>query len=134
MLPYRNNPFNPSGAVAFLHGFDMTTEYSDDKYRSSNPYEIQMLNISATTQGVSLKLTITTNTKVFNVFISFIAWDANTKYTVGGSYEYNTYNARSSLSTTISNVQSSMIDVSGISGFIISNGHFFINTTFTNNR
>jgi len=134
MLPYRINPFTPSGAVAFLHGFEMTTEYSNDRYRSSNPYEIQMLNITATAQGVSLKITVTTNTKVFNVYISFIAWDVNTKYTVGGSYEYNTYSPKSSLSTTVSNVQTNMVDVSGITGFIIINGHFFINTTFTNNR
>ena len=93
-----------------------------------------MLNIIATALGVSLKLTVTTNTKVFNVFISYIAWDINTKYTVGGSYEYNTYSPRSSLTTSVSNVQANMIDVSGITGFIISNGPFLINTTFTNSR
>lgn len=93
-----------------------------------------MVNITATAMGVSLKLTVTTNTKVFNVFISFIAWDVNTKYTIGGSYEYNSYSSRSSLSTSVSNVQTNMIDVSGITGFIISNGPFLINTTFSNSK
>jgi hypothetical protein len=92
-----------------------------------------MLNVKATANGVSLKLTVTTNTKVFNVLLSIIAWESKVEYTVGGQYEYNTFTPKTILTTSINNVQSNIMDVYGISGFIISNGQFYINTTFTNN-
>lgn len=64
----------------------MTTYGCDDKFRSSNPYEIQMLNVTAIANGVSLKLTVTTDTRVYNVFVSMIAWDINAQNTVGNSF------------------------------------------------
>ena len=67
------------------------------------------------------------------MFVSIIAWDINAQYTVGSLYQYDTFTAANPLKTKVSNVQANVIDVYGISGFIIGSGQFYINSTFANN-
>ena len=81
-----------------------------------------------------MQITTTSNTEVFLVFISFVAYNANVQNAVASRYEYNSFQPINQLSTSLSSTQaSSSLDFAGVTGFIITNGpQFFVNTTFVN--
>lgn len=93
-----------------------------------------MLKQSVTQAGVSLKITVTTSTKVFSVFVSAIAWSVQAQSVIANTYEYNSF---APLSQTKSNVlsfgQGTTHDVYGFAGFIVTNGKFMLGADFSSN-
>ena len=130
ILPFKHNQFAAVGAVTFLNGFEISTQ----GYQvGTAPFEIQVMKIGILSSGVSLRITATTSTKIFNVFVSILAWSAQAQYVLGDTYEYNSFAPVKSLSSgAVSLSYGSTHDMFGFSGFIVQNGQFSISGTYTN--
>jgi len=88
IIPYRQANFAAIKAVAFLNGFEISISGSQP---GVTPFEVQVMNVMPSTGGVSLKLTATTTVKVYNVFVSVIAWSAAAQSVVGDVYQYTSF-------------------------------------------
>ncbi len=83
IIPFKDESFHGASAVAFIHGFEMSTTGCQ---AGSNPFEIQVLNLGVSNGGVALRVTVTSSTKVFNVYVSVISWCSSAQYVVGSTY------------------------------------------------
>jgi hypothetical protein len=96
------------------------------------------MNVALSNTGVALSVTVSSMTKIFNVFISFIAYDNTLTNVYSGNYEYNTFLASSTLTNTpASTLVPNLIDFTGITGFIIgssSSSTFLFNSTFSEGK
>ena len=83
ILPYRQSNFVAGKAIAFVNGFEIDTFGG---YGGSSVYEVQIINVKVSGNGVSMVITGTTSTKIYNVVVSFIAWSQQCQYVTGNTY------------------------------------------------
>lgn len=83
VLPYKNQGFTPIKAFTFLNGFEIT---SVNNFGSSTPFEVQVINVAIVATGVSLSITLTSATKVFNIFLSLITYDNTFQNAFSGNF------------------------------------------------
>ena len=134
VLPYKQNGFGGIKAVAFLNGFEISISGCQP---GVTPFEIQILNVAVTSGGVSLKLTVTTSVKVYNAYVSVLAWSMSATSVVGDTYQYNTFAPLSELSSNSIGVSGDPEDrfgMFGFSGFIVSAGQFWLSANLVNNQ
>ena len=129
ILPYKNSQFGATKAVAFLNGFEISTVNGQ-----VSPFEVQVMNIAPAVGGVSIRITATTGTKVYTVVVSYIAWSAQAQGAFGSTYEYNSFAAMTTLSTTtFASTSGNTHEVYGFTGFIVGSGKFLLSATLINN-
>jgi len=56
---------------------------------SKSSFEVRIINVSFQSQGIALVVTLNSISKVFNVFLSIIAYDNTLANAFTGNFEYN---------------------------------------------
>lgn len=131
LLPFRTPNFQAVKALTFLNGFEISSSTTSN---GNTPYEVQVSNVAVNTSGVSLSVTVTSNTKVFSVYLSLIAYDCTLQNVVASNYEYTAYFPNPSLSTALTYpLPNHSLDFYGVTGFLITNtgSSFLFETAFT---
>ena len=120
LLPFRTPGFVPVKALTYINGFEMT---SIQAAGANSPYEVQIINATVLTNGVSLSITVTSVTQVYTIYISIVAYTSALTDVYAGTYTYDTFFPASSLSTQINGYVPTPFAISlyGFSGFIINN-------------
>ena len=88
LLPLRTPGLTPVKVLTFIHGFEITSVESGSVKSS---FEVKVINVAHQSHGIAMLITLNSNSKVFNVFLSIIAYDQTLTSAFGGNYEYNSY-------------------------------------------
>lgn len=137
ILPYQTNNFQAVKAMTFINGFEMTSVVN---LGINTPFEVQVINVTMIAAGVSVSITVSSATKLFNVFLSLVAYDSTLQYAYSGFYSYDNYFPSYSLTAAVKfALENNTLDFYGVNGFIIGNNNsqflfdakFSLSTGFT---
>lgn len=85
-MPLRTQGLSPIKILTFIHGFEISSVQSGN---GKSSFEVKITNVNFQSQGIALIITLNSNSKVFNVFLSIIAYDQTLQNTFSGNFEYN---------------------------------------------
>ena len=105
-------------ALYFLNGYEIASLQSGS-YNS--PFEVQLINLSQGQHSLTLIVSATTETQVYSLLISYLAFDNSSSSFSSGNYQYSSLNAASYLSVDASMNSSVAFIFAGINGFILPN-------------
>ena len=110
--------FSNLQALYFLNGYEIASLQSGS-YNS--PFEVQLINLSQGQHSLTLIVSATTETQVYSLLISYLAFDNSSSSFSSGNYQYSSLNAASYLSVDAFMNNSVAFIFAGINGFILPN-------------